>query len=66
MAEADFEHLDEENEEGDAQALGAAGAEQAQHLDQSRAIQDDDVSIEDDTAMQMFRSKLNRMQRRND
>ena len=50
MAEADFEHIENE-EEGDAQALGSAGAEQGQKLDQGRAIQDDDEPIKDDTAM---------------
>ena len=49
MAEVDFEHVEDEDE-GDAQALGAARAEQAQNLDQSRAIQDETL-VEHDTAM---------------
>ncbi|KIW72903.1 hypothetical protein PV04_01064 [Phialophora macrospora] len=49
MADADLEHVPDDNE-GDAQALGAAGADQAQNLDQSKAIQDDDARMDDDTA----------------
>ncbi|ETI28556.1 hypothetical protein G647_01006 [Cladophialophora carrionii CBS 160.54] len=49
MADADLEHVREEDE-GDAQALGAAGADQAQNLDQSKAIQDDDVEMDENTA----------------
>lgn len=49
MADADFEHVQEEDE-GNAQALGAAGADQAQNLDQSKAIEADGASMNDDTA----------------
>ncbi|EXJ64606.1 hypothetical protein A1O7_00943 [Cladophialophora yegresii CBS 114405] len=49
MADADLEHVQEEDE-GDAQALGAAGPEQAQNLDQSKAIQDDDAEMDENTA----------------
>ncbi|KIX05872.1 uncharacterized protein Z518_03845 [Rhinocladiella mackenziei CBS 650.93] len=48
MAGADFEHVNDENA-GDAQALSAAAADQAQNLDQSKAIEDDDLSINEDT-----------------
>jgi len=48
MADADFEHVGDEDE-GDAQALGAATAEQVQNLDKSRAIEDDDMPITDET-----------------
>jgi midasin len=49
MADADLEHVPDEDE-GDAQALGAAGVDQAQNLDQSKAIQDDDARMDEDTA----------------
>ena len=41
MADADFEHLQNEEDKGDAQALGTASKEQAQTLDQSKAIEDE-------------------------
>jgi midasin len=43
MADADFEHLQNEQDEGDAQALGAASKEQAQALEQSKAVEDDET-----------------------
>ncbi|RMD41651.1 hypothetical protein DV735_g3508, partial [Chaetothyriales sp. CBS 134920] len=45
--DADFEHVEDEDE-GDAQALGAASAEQAQNLDPSQAIQSEDALMEED------------------
>lgn len=48
MADADFEHVQEEDA-GDTQALGAAGVEQAQNLDQSKAVEDDHQAIDEDT-----------------
>ncbi|ETN39269.1 uncharacterized protein HMPREF1541_05492 [Cyphellophora europaea CBS 101466] len=51
MKDADFEHLDEEEDEGDAQALGAADAGQTQNVDLSKAIQDEEAPVEDDSAM---------------
>ncbi|KAK5030524.1 AAA ATPase midasin [Exophiala sideris] len=48
MADVDFEHVQEENE-GDAQALGAAAGDQAQNLDQSKAIEDDKLDIDENT-----------------
>ncbi|EXJ95383.1 hypothetical protein A1O1_00504 [Capronia coronata CBS 617.96] len=48
MTDVDFEHVQDEAE-GDTQALGAAGADQAQNLDQSRAIEDDEAPINEDT-----------------
>ncbi|RMZ91526.1 hypothetical protein DV736_g1258, partial [Chaetothyriales sp. CBS 134916] len=50
MADADFEHVEGEDE-GDAQALGAASAEQAQNLDPSKTIQSEDTLIEEDVHM---------------
>ncbi|RMZ82104.1 hypothetical protein DV737_g2172, partial [Chaetothyriales sp. CBS 132003] len=50
MAHADFEHVEGEDE-NDAQALGAASAEQAQNLDFSQAIQSQDKLIEEDVHM---------------
>lgn len=43
MADADFEHIQNEEDNGDTQALGAASKEQAQALDQSKAIEDDEM-----------------------
>lgn len=48
MADADFEHLQDEDE-GDAQALGAATADQAQNLDPSTAIEDEEGPVNEDT-----------------
>ncbi|KAJ9639642.1 AAA ATPase midasin [Knufia peltigerae] len=49
MADVDFEHVQDEEDEGDAQALGAATGEQAQqNLDQSKAIEDEDMAIDQD------------------
>ncbi|OQV03835.1 AAA domain-containing protein [Cladophialophora immunda] len=50
MADVDFEHVQDEDE-GDAQALGAAAADQAQNLDPSKAIEDEDAPIDEDTAL---------------
>ena len=50
MADADFEHVQDEDQ-GNAQALGAAGTNQAQTLDQSKAIEDGDDPLNDDTAL---------------
>lgn len=50
MADVDFEHVQDEHE-ADAQALGAATGDQAQNLDQSKAIMDDDVPATEDTDM---------------
>ena len=50
MAEADFEHIEEE-EAGATAAIGTAGANQAQNVDMSKAIQDEDMQIEDDMPM---------------
>ncbi|KAL2395412.1 Midasin [Exophiala dermatitidis] len=50
MADVDFEHVQDEAE-GDAQALGAAAGDEAQNLDQSRAIEDEDVPINEDTEL---------------
>ncbi len=50
MAEADFEHIEEE-EAGDTAAIGTAGADLAQNVDMSKAIQDEDMQIEDDMPM---------------
>ncbi|KIW15707.1 hypothetical protein PV08_05757 [Exophiala spinifera] len=46
MADVDFEHVQDEDDEGDAQALGAASGDQAQNLDQSRAIEDDKMAVD--------------------
>ena len=51
MNDADFEHLDEDDEEADAQALGAAGVEQTQNVDMSKAILDEDVAMDDQDVM---------------
>lgn len=48
MADVDLEHVEDEAE-GDAQALGAAAADQAQNLDKSQAIEDEDMAINADT-----------------
>lgn len=50
MADVDFEHVQEEDE-GDAQALGTAAGDQAQNLDESKAIEDDKLDIEEDTVL---------------
>lgn len=50
MANADFEHMQSEDEKGDAQALGAASKDQAQALDQSKAIEDDEIQGDKDQA----------------
>lgn len=50
MDDADFEHLDDEDD-ADAQALGAAGPDQTQDIDMSKAIQDDDQPVDEDTVM---------------
>jgi midasin len=50
MAAADFEHLQNEIDQGDAQALGEASKDQAQTLDQSKAIEDDNVQGDPDQA----------------
>lgn len=47
MADVDFEHVNDEND-ADTQALGAAAADQAQNLDQSKALEDDNVPIDED------------------
>ncbi|EXJ89149.1 hypothetical protein A1O3_02213 [Capronia epimyces CBS 606.96] len=48
MADVDFEHVQDEAD-GEAQALGAASADQAQNLDQSRAIEDEELPVNEDT-----------------
>ncbi|RMZ83086.1 hypothetical protein DV738_g1188, partial [Chaetothyriales sp. CBS 135597] len=50
LNDVDFEHVEHEDE-GDAQALGAASAEQAQSLDPSQAIQSEDALNEEDIPM---------------
>ncbi|OAG39541.1 hypothetical protein AYO21_06185 [Fonsecaea monophora] len=50
MADVDFEHVRDEDE-GDAQALGAAATDQAQNLDPSKAIEDEDAPMDEDTAL---------------
>ncbi|KIV89827.1 hypothetical protein PV10_07197 [Exophiala mesophila] len=50
MAEADLEHIGDD-QEADAQALGAASAEQARNLDQDKAIEDDQLPVDQDTDM---------------
>ncbi|OAL28055.1 hypothetical protein AYO22_03082 [Fonsecaea multimorphosa] len=50
MADVDFEHVQDEYDGGDAQALGAASADQAQNLDPSKAIEDEDAPMDEDTA----------------
>ena len=50
MADADFEHVEDEKE-SDAQALGAAAADQTQNLDESKAIEDDNVEIDEETRL---------------
>lgn len=47
MADVDFEHVQEEDE-GDAQALGAAAGDQARNLDQSKVIEDDNMPVDED------------------
>lgn len=47
MADVDFEHI-EDDTQADTQALGAAASDQAQNLDQSKAIEDDNMPIDDD------------------
>lgn len=47
MADMDFEHVNNEND-AETQALGAAAADQAQNLDQSKAIEEDIISIDED------------------
>ncbi|KAJ9609057.1 AAA ATPase midasin [Cladophialophora chaetospira] len=49
MADADFEHVPGEDGET-TQALGAAGTDQAQNLDQSKAIEDENAPMNEDTA----------------
>ncbi|KAL6249838.1 AAA ATPase midasin [Rhinocladiella similis] len=46
MADVDFEHVQDEDQ-GDAQALGAAAGEQAQNLDESKAIEDDNMAVDE-------------------
>ncbi|KAK5240884.1 AAA ATPase midasin, partial [Exophiala xenobiotica] len=48
MADVDFEHVQEEDE-GNAQALGAAAGDQARNLDQSKVIEDDNMPVDEDT-----------------
>ncbi|KAI9675420.1 MAG: hypothetical protein M1817_001324 [Caeruleum heppii] len=43
--EAEFEHLQEEDDTGDTQALGAASAEQARAIDESMALNADDAHM---------------------
>jgi midasin len=49
MADVDFEHLPDDDMQEDAQALGAAGDNQAQNLDQSKAIEDDHKPLDEAT-----------------
>ena len=51
IADADFEHVADENDEGDTQALGAATKDQVRNLDNSKAIEDPDVTADDDHEM---------------
>ncbi|OAP57631.1 hypothetical protein AYL99_08369 [Fonsecaea erecta] len=51
MADADFEHVQDEGDKGDAQALGAAAADQSQNLDPSKAIEDEDAPMDEDTTL---------------
>ncbi|KAL9108063.1 MAG: hypothetical protein Q9227_007169 [Pyrenula ochraceoflavens] len=48
MANVDFEHVQTEDDEGETQALGAALAEQARSLDQTKAIEDGDQQPSED------------------
>ncbi|KEF59451.1 uncharacterized protein A1O9_04295 [Exophiala aquamarina CBS 119918] len=47
MADMDFEHVNNEID-AETQALGAAAPEQAQNLDQGKAVEDDNMSIDED------------------
>lgn len=49
MADADFEHIQDEEDGGDAQALGVSSKEQAQTLDHNQAIEDDGMRGDTDT-----------------
>ena len=51
LVHTDFEHVAEETDEGDTQALGAATNDQARNLDNSKAIEDTDVMADDDHEM---------------
>ena len=44
MADADLEHVEDDADQGDTQALDAATKDQAKALDQSRALLDDEVN----------------------
>ena len=50
MPEADYEHLQNEDDVPDTQALGSATKEQARALDQSQALEDSEMKIEEDNA----------------
>ncbi|KIW88587.1 uncharacterized protein Z519_10633 [Cladophialophora bantiana CBS 173.52] len=50
MADVDFEHVQEEDA-GNALALGAAAADQAQNIDPGKAIEDEDAPIDKDSRL---------------
>ena len=51
MADADLEHVKDDADQGDTQALDAATKEQARSLDQSKAFMRDEVKPDDDHPM---------------
>lgn len=51
MADADFEHLDDDTDQNDLQALGTANQDVSQNVDRSQAIEDSNASAEDDLPM---------------
>jgi len=51
MADADFEHLNGDQEDAKAQALGTVDQDTAQKLDQSQAIEDSKAEVEDNLPM---------------
>ncbi|EXJ70340.1 uncharacterized protein A1O5_06408 [Cladophialophora psammophila CBS 110553] len=50
MADVDFEHVQEEDG-GNAVALGAAASDQAQNIDPSKAVEDENAPIDKDTPL---------------
>jgi midasin len=51
MTDADLEHVEDDADQGDAQALDAATKDQARPLDQSKALIDDEVNPDGDHQM---------------
>jgi midasin len=51
LADADLEHVQDDADQGDAQALDAATKDQARSLDQTKALIEDEVDLDDDHEM---------------